>query len=99
MAECFTGELLSETLARRGALPVEEALDLCLQAAAGLEAAHNLRWVHGTLSPDTILLTQTVGGRPLVKLISFTQGRAPGDIWAPSHGFSGGRCESRRCQP
>jgi D-alanyl-D-alanine dipeptidase len=73
VAEYLTGELLSETLARRGALPLEEALDLCLQAAAGLQAAHNLRWVHGNLSPDTILLTQTVDGRPLVKLIGFTQ--------------------------
>jgi zinc D-Ala-D-Ala dipeptidase len=73
VAECLTGELLSETLAERGALPVEEALDLCLQAAAGLQAAHNVGWVHGTLSPDTILLTQTVDGRPLVKLIRFTQ--------------------------
>ena len=41
VAECLTGELLSETLARRGALPLEEAVDLCLQAAAGLQAAHN----------------------------------------------------------
>jgi serine/threonine-protein kinase len=73
VAECLTGELLSETLPRRGALPPEEALDICLQAAAGLQAAHQVQWVHGSLSPDTILLTQTVGGRPLVKLIGFTQ--------------------------
>ena len=73
VAECLTGQLLSETLAGSGALPPEEALDLCLQAAAGLQAAHNVGWVHGSLSPDTILLTQTAGGRPLVKLIRFTQ--------------------------
>jgi D-alanyl-D-alanine dipeptidase len=73
VAERLTGELLSKTLARRGALPLEEALDLCLQAAAGLQAAHNVRWVHGSLSPDTILLTPTVGGHPLVKLIGFSQ--------------------------
>jgi D-alanyl-D-alanine dipeptidase len=72
VAESLTGELLSETLARRGALPLGEALDLCLQAAAGLQAAHEVGWVHGRLSPDTILLTRTVGGRPLVKLIAFT---------------------------
>jgi D-alanyl-D-alanine dipeptidase len=73
VAECLTGELLSETLSTRGAPALEQALDLCLQAAAGLQAAHNVRWVHGSLSPDTILLTPTVGGRPLVKLIGFTQ--------------------------
>jgi zinc D-Ala-D-Ala dipeptidase len=71
VAERLTGEFLSVTLARRGALPLWEALDLCLQAAAGLQAAHDVGWVHGSLSPYTILLAQTVGGRPLVKLIGF----------------------------
>jgi zinc D-Ala-D-Ala dipeptidase len=73
VVECLAGELLSETLARRGALPLQEALDLCLQAAAGLQAAHTVGWVHGKLSPDTLLLTQTDAGRPLVKLIGFSQ--------------------------
>jgi D-alanyl-D-alanine dipeptidase len=73
VVECLGGELLSETLARRGALPLQEALDLCLQAAAGLQAAHTVGWVHGNLSPDTMLLTKTDAGRPLVKLIGFSQ--------------------------
>jgi D-alanyl-D-alanine dipeptidase len=72
VAELLTGELLSETLARRGALPLGEALDLCLQAASGLQAGHEVGWAHGKLSPDTILLTSTVGDRPLIKLIGFT---------------------------
>lgn len=72
VAECLTGELLGQTLARRGALPQGEALDLWLQAAAGLKAAHMARWVHGNLSPETILLAPT-GGGTLVKLIGFTQ--------------------------
>jgi zinc D-Ala-D-Ala dipeptidase len=72
VAEFLSGESLSETLARRGALPLDEAVDLCRQAAAGLQAAHELRWVHGRISPDTILLTRTVGDRPLVKLIGFS---------------------------
>jgi D-alanyl-D-alanine dipeptidase len=71
VAERLTGEFLSVTLAKRGALPLEEALDPCLQAAAGLQAAHSLGWIHGSLSPYTILLAQTVGGHPLVKLIGF----------------------------
>jgi hypothetical protein len=74
VAEHLTGELLSETLARRRALPLEEALDICLQVAAGLRAAHEAGWVHGRLSPDTILLTRTADCRPMVKLIGFAQG-------------------------
>jgi len=72
VAEFLRGELLSETLARRGALPLGEGVELCLQAAGGLQAAHELGWVHGRLSPDSILLTRTVGDRPLVKLIGFS---------------------------
>jgi serine/threonine protein kinase len=73
VAECLIGELLSETLARRGTLPLDEALDLCRQAAAGLEAAHQVGCFHGNLSPDTILLTAAPGGQPQVKLIHFAQ--------------------------
>jgi D-alanyl-D-alanine dipeptidase len=71
VAEFLKGELLSENLARCGALPLKEALDLCLQAAGGLQASHEVGWVHGRLSPNTILLTRTEGGRRLVKLIGF----------------------------
>ncbi len=72
VAECLGGELLLETLARRGALPQGEALDVFLQVAAGLQAAHSARSVHGNLSPETILLSPT-GGSTLVKLIGFSQ--------------------------
>jgi eukaryotic-like serine/threonine-protein kinase len=77
VAECLAGELLSEILAKRGARPLQEAMDLILQAAAGLQAAHTLGWAHGNLSPETILVTQDEGGRPLIKLIGFTQGLLP----------------------
>jgi D-alanyl-D-alanine dipeptidase len=73
LAEFLTGELLSETLAKHGALPLEDAVDICLQVAGGLQAAHDHGWVHGRLSPDTILLTRTVGNRRGVKLIGFSQ--------------------------
>src|SRR4051794_37610437 len=71
VCERLTGEFLSVTLARRGALPEEEGLDLCRQAAAGLQAAHQLGWIYGSLSPENILLAPTTGGGPLVKLIGF----------------------------
>jgi len=71
VAERLTGTFLSLVLVLRGALPLQEALHLCLQAAFGLQAAHDLGWIHGNLSPHTILLTSTTGGRPLVKLIGF----------------------------
>jgi serine/threonine protein kinase len=73
VAECLTGELLSETLARRGTLPLDDALDVYRQAAAGLVAAHRAGCFHGNLSPDTILLTAATGAQPHVKLIHFAR--------------------------
>ena len=74
--EQLAGQLLSTILAARGAVPLHEALDLCLQAAAGLQAAHNVGLVHGNLSPGTILITQG-DGKALVKLIRFPPSSSP----------------------
>lgn len=71
LAEFLMGELLSGVLAARGALPTEEAVNICLQVATGLQAAHEIGTVHGAVSPRTILLARTEGDRPLVKLIAF----------------------------
>ena len=68
--ESLTGEPLSLLLAQRGALHAGEAVELFLQAAAGVEAAHKVGLVHANLSPDSLLVTQTDDG-PLVKLIRF----------------------------
>jgi eukaryotic-like serine/threonine-protein kinase len=69
--EVLGGELLSEVLAARHVFPLPGSLDLVLQAAAGLQAAHEAGVLHGNLSPDAILISRTPDGRPLVKLIRF----------------------------
>jgi serine/threonine protein kinase len=71
VGEFLTGELLSDVLAARGALPLEEAVDICLQVAAGLQEAHRIGIVHGNVSPRTILIAQSEGDRRLAKLIRF----------------------------
>jgi serine/threonine-protein kinase len=88
--EVFRGELLSEILNSRRVLPLKEAVDLILQAASGLQAAHEVGLLHGSLSPDNILVTRTVDNRPLVKLIRFElaqHGTAPpaGGKWSISY--------------
>jgi serine/threonine-protein kinase len=69
--EKVAGERLSELLAARPVFPLPEALDLALQAAAGLRAAHQAGFVHGNLSPDTLLVTGQAYGRAQIKLIAF----------------------------
>jgi serine/threonine protein kinase len=68
--ERLAGELLSSILTRQGTVSLHQALDLCLQAAAGLQAAHEVGLVHGNLSPSTILITEA-DGQSRVKLIRF----------------------------
>jgi hypothetical protein len=68
------GELLSTILAARGPRPVQEAVEVCLQASAGLQAAHALGVVHGNVSADTILVAREADGRPRLKLGGFSLG-------------------------
>ena len=68
------GELLSTILAARGPRPVQEAVELCLQASEGLQAAHALGIAHGNVSPQTILVAGAANGRPRLKLLGFHLG-------------------------
>jgi serine/threonine-protein kinase len=53
--EFVEGESLAARLAR-GALSVEEAIDVCRQIAAGVEAAHEAGVVHRDLKPGNVML-------------------------------------------
>ena len=54
--ECVDGENVAEILRRRGRLPVDEALALARQAAAGLTHAHAAGLVHRDVKPQNLLV-------------------------------------------
>lgn len=80
--EVLQGELLSDVLSARSALPIEEATELIRQAALGLQAAHSEAVLHGGISPETILVTLGPDDRPRPKLIRFGW-RVRSDYTAP----------------
>ena len=64
--EYVDGETLAERL-DRGPLPVDEALEVCAQIAAGIEAAHEAGIVHRDLKPANVKL----GSDGKVKVLDF----------------------------
>jgi serine/threonine protein kinase/dipeptidyl aminopeptidase/acylaminoacyl peptidase len=54
--EFVEGETLAERLTR-GPIPVEEAMEVCRDIAAGVEAAHESGVVHRDLKPGNVIIT------------------------------------------
>ncbi|MEO7111378.1 MAG: serine/threonine-protein kinase [Polyangiaceae bacterium] len=69
--EYLEGEDLANTLERRGALPVAEAVDYLLQTCEALAEAHGVGIVHRDLKPGNLFLTRRVDGKQWVKVLDF----------------------------
>jgi len=63
----YPGETLRARLAREGALPIDDALDIALQIAEGLAAAHDAGIVHRDVKAGNVMLLP----RGTVKLLDF----------------------------
>jgi serine/threonine-protein kinase len=79
--EYIEGETLADRIGR-GAVPLPEALDLCIQIAQGMEAAHDAGVVHRDLKPANVMITNA----DQVKILDF--GLAKGRVATDESGLA-----------
>jgi eukaryotic-like serine/threonine-protein kinase len=91
--ELLAGEPLDKVLERRGRLPIEEALEIALQATQGLCAAHAAEVLHRDIKPANLFLVAglpppgplsagplSAGQGRLVKLLDFGVSKLPDQL-------------------
>ena len=78
--ELLEGENLADRI-DRGALPIDEAIEIAKQTGDALQAAHDAGIVHRDLKPENIFITQK-HGRDFVKVLDFGISK----IKNPEHG-------------
>ncbi len=78
--ELLEGENLADRI-DRGALPMDEAIEIARQTGDALQAAHDAGIVHRDLKPENIFITQK-NGRDFVKVLDFGISK----IKNPEHG-------------
>lgn len=69
--ERLRGIDLSQLLQQRGQLSISAAVDLILQACAGVAAAHALGVIHRDLKPQNLFLAEAPTSAPVVKVLDF----------------------------
>jgi eukaryotic-like serine/threonine-protein kinase len=79
--EYIEGETLADRIAR-GPLPLAETLDVCIQIAGGMEAAHDGGVVHRDLKPGNVMITHA----DQVKILDF--GLAKGRVATDDSGLA-----------
>jgi eukaryotic-like serine/threonine-protein kinase len=77
--EYLDGHDLAYTLRRRGALPMELAVDYVMQALEAVAEAHTLNIVHRDLKPSNLFVVQRADGKKDIKVIDFGISKSIGD--------------------
>jgi serine/threonine protein kinase len=76
--EFLDGDDLARVLEERGPMAPEAAVELVLQACDAVAEAHAVGIVHRDLKPENLFLTQTLAGRPKLKVLDFGVSKSSG---------------------
>jgi serine/threonine-protein kinase len=74
--EFIDGENLAQILRKRGTLAPRHAVQIAIQALAGLEAIHRAGIVHRDISPENLMITHHADGSEFVKIIDLGVAKA-----------------------
>jgi eukaryotic-like serine/threonine-protein kinase len=69
--ELLEGDDLANVLAQRGALGIDDAVRIGLQACAAMSESHALGIIHRDLKPENVFLQARRGAAPIVKILDF----------------------------
>jgi serine/threonine protein kinase len=69
--EYLEGETLAAQLNRSDPIETSRAVDIVIQACAGVADAHRLGIIHRDLKPENLFLAETSDGRTVVKVLDF----------------------------
>ena len=83
--EWLQGETLRAYLNRNKTMPERLVVDLMVQAAAGLEAAHEQQIIHCDIKPDNLFLCGPPGRATALKILDFGLARHQGAGFSPGH--------------
>jgi serine/threonine-protein kinase len=69
--EFLEGTDLGDLLSDRRRLPIDEAVNMVLQASEAVAEAHTLGIVHRDLKPENLFLSERADGSPTIKVLDF----------------------------
>jgi len=75
--EWLDGRSLEDVILQDGPLPAQRAIHIAIQAAEGVQRAHELKIVHRDLKPANIMLVTRDGDPDFVKVTDFGVARVP----------------------